>query len=449
MLNVVRRFQPVEMIMGSFSRLVRGMTCLALLFNVHLSLPEARGGSAVEAGKSRAGKEPKPVPLKILQNLFKSPLEAAWDKGLNAITDERLDDDAVVETLIKFVNREVLAERFTPALAGAMAKLAEAKQPAATDTLARMLESNDFRVVMAAADALSMEQDRTFLDPIIKLESRREFPERYGFRRCVVDAVGRFPDKAAVDFLVNSVEKSDGQLKYETVLNLQRMTGQTFGGIAADWKSWWDGNREDFVFASRAAPPESIAMKVAPRPIAWDEERPTFYGLTIYAKRVVFVIDRSGSMNSTVNDETRLQRAQQELHRAINALTDADHFNIIAFNEQMQVFSRRLLRATRENKSDGIRFAYGLEAQGATACYEPLKMALEACNDLELLLFLSDGEPTSGALVDPPAIVNATRNLNLTQRTTIHTLGIDARDRHEEFLKSLAEKNFGKLLLIR
>jgi hypothetical protein len=39
--------------------------------------------------------------------------------------------------------------------------------------------------------------------------------------------------------------------------------------------------------------------------------------------------------------------------------------------------------------------------------------------------------------------------LNLSQRTTISTLGIDARDRHETFLKNLAEKNFGKLLLIR
>ena len=76
-------------------------------------------------------------------------------------------------------------------------------------------------------------------------------------------------------------------------------------------------------------------------------------------------------------------------------------------------------------------------------------MGLEASNDLELILFLSDGEPTAGALTDPSAIVNTIANLNLTQRTTIHTLGIDARDRHEVFLKNLAEKNSGKLLLIR
>lgn len=435
--------------MRSNGRLVHHVSSVLSVCILLVSLPAAMAGSSSDTAKAKSSKEPKPVPLKTLQTLFKSPLETAWHKGLSAINEERLDEDAVVETLIKFINREVAAERFSPALAGAMAKLSEAKQPYAAETLERLLKSNDYRVAMVAADALSMEQDRGFLEPIMKLESRPEFPERYGFRRCVVDAVGRFADKKAVDFLVDRMAKSDGQLKFETAQHLEQLTGQTFGGIAADWKTWWDENREEFTFSSRTSPPVSVALKVAPKPIAWEEERPTFYGMTIYAKRVVFVIDRSGSMNSTVENVTRLQRAQLELQRAINALTDADRFNIIAFDEQMEVFSRRLVPATRENKTDGIRFCYGLEARGATACYEPLKMGLEASNELELMLFLSDGEPTAGALVDPAAIVTATTNHNLTQRTTIHTLGIDARGRHEEFLKSLAEKNSGKLLLIR
>lgn len=414
---------------------------------------DSYGDSGPNGVKSRvvraSNKALKPIPTKTIQALFKSPLEAAWEKGVTSITSDSLEDDAVVESLIKFVNRETAAERFTPALVGAIAKLSEAKQPKAAQTLGNLMESRDFRMVMAAVDATSTVQDRGFLDPIMKLENRQEFPERYGFRRCVVDAVGRYRDKSAVDFLVDRLDKSDGQLKYETAMNLQRITGEKFGGIAGDWKNWWQENRENYVFASRVEPAQSVALKVAPRPIPWDESRPSFYGMTIYAKRVVFVIDRSGSMNSTVNGETRLQRAQQELQRAIKALTESDHFNIVAFDDHMQVFSRRLMRATEANKMDGIRFGYGLEPGGGTACYEPLKMGLEASNDLELILFLSDGEPTAGALVDPLAIVTAISNHNLTQRTTIHTLGIDARDRHETFLKSLAEKNLGKLLVLR
>ena len=405
--------------------------------------------SGPDGVKSRNVKSAKPTPAKTIQALFKSPLEAAWEKGVTAITPESLADDVVVDALIKFINRETAAERLTPALVGAISKLAEAQQPRAAQAIGNLLESQDFRVVMAAADAVSLVQDRGFLDSIIKLENRREFPERYGFRRCVVDAVGRYQDKTAVDFLVDRMEQSDGQLKFETAMNLQRVTGQKFGGIAQDWRNWWKENRESHVFASRMDPEQPVALKVPPRPIEWDEPRPSFYGMTIYAKRVVFIIDRSGSMNSSVGGETRLQRAQQELHRAINALNEYDHFNVVAFSDRMDVFSRRLLKATQENKVEGIRFGYGLEPNGGTACYEPLKMGLEASNDLELILFLSDGEPTAGAIVDPSAIITAISNLNMTQRTTIHTLGIDARDRHEAFLKNLAEKNLGKLLIIR
>lgn len=421
-------------------------SCFLVLFAVATDLYADSVSTGV---KSRAVKTPKPTPTKTIQALFKSPLETAWEKGVASITAVSLQDDAVVDTLIKFVHRETAAERLTPALFGAIAKLSEAKQPKAAETLGILLESKDYRMVMAVADATSTVQDRGFLGPIMKLEARQEFPERYGFRRCVVDAVGRYQDKSAIDFLVDRLDKSDGQLKFETVMNLQKVTSQKFGGMAGDWKNWWQENRESFVFASRVEPEQAIAMKVAPRPIPWDESRPSFYGMTIYAKRVVFVIDRSGSMNSTVNGETRLQRAQQELQRAIKALSPSDHFNIVAFDDRMEVFSRRLMPATEANKEDGIRFGYGLEPGGGTACYEPLKMGLEASNDLELILFLSDGEPTAGALVDPPAIVTAISNHNLTQRTTIHTLGIDARDRHEVFLKNLAEKNLGKLLLIR
>ena len=191
------------------------------------------------------------------------------------------------------------------------------------------------------------------------------------------------------------------------------------------------------------------ALKEPPKTIPWDEPRPNFYGMTIYAKRVVFVVDRSGSMSTSVDGETRLQRAQKELQKAIKALSVQDFFNIVSFDDRMEVFQTKLVTASEENKKDGIRFAYGLDPRGATACYEPLKMGLAASNDLELILFLSDGEPTAGALVDPSAIVMAVSNHNLTQRTTINTFGIDARDKHEVFLRSLAQKNYGKLLLLR
>ena len=411
-----------------------------------LSFGEPSSGNT---SASRGNKMPKATTAKSLESLLKSKTESHWKKGLASVTTDSLDDDEIVESLVRFVNRETAAENLTPPLVRAMSLLAVAKQPQASEALVKTLGSGDFRLVMAAADIASMAKDRGFLEPLMNLTKRREYAQRYGFRRCVIDAVAKYPDKTAIDFLVDRLEQSDGQLKYEMALNLQKMTGKDFGGIATDWRSWWQKNRDDFVFSSRVQASQSVALKVAPKPIPWDEPRPSFYGMTIYAKRVVFVIDRSGSMNSTVNSETRLAKAQQELQKAIKALTESDYFNIVAFDDRMEVFQTKLVQATDGNKLDGIRFGYGLEPRGDTACYEPLKMGLDASNDLELMLFLSDGEPNAGALVDPQAIVVAIANHNLTQRTTINTLGIDARFAHEAFLKNLAEKNYGKLLLLR
>lgn len=391
----------------------------------------------------------KPVSAKAVDGLLKSKTESHWEKGVASVTAESLDDDEVVNALARFAKRESVADRITPSLVQAITLLADARQPAAFDQLLSLVNAHDYRIVMASADIVSAGQNRAFLEPLMQLTQRREFTERYGFRRCIVDAVSRFHDKSALDFLVERLDKSDGQLKYEIAVKLERATGQEFGGKADDWKAWWQQNRAEFVFASRVEPSESVAISIPPKQIPWDEPRPSFYGMTIYAKRVVFVIDRSGSMASSVAGETRLAKAQQEIQKAIKALTDSDFFNIVAFDHRMEVFKTKLIQATDANKKEGIRFAYGLEPRGETACYEPLKMGLEASPDLELMLFLSDGEPNAGALPDPSAIVVAISNHNMTQRTTIHTLGIDARDKHEAFLKNLAEKNLGKCLLIR
>jgi len=404
---------------------------------------------AADKGNAAPTVAKKEAATKAVLSLLKSKSEQSWPRGVASLTMESLDDDRIVNALISIAHRETVTQRFTPALVQVITCLGQAKQPAALDELTVLLNDKDYRVVMAAADIVSKAHDRDFLEPLLALPKRSEYQSRYGFRRCVVDAVARFKEKSALEFLLDRLENSDGQLKYEIALSLERTTGQQFGGKADQWRRWWSENSDNFVFVSRTEDAKPIPLEAPPKPIPWDEARPSFYGMTIYAKRVVFVIDRSGSMCTTINNESRLARAQQELRKAIRGLSENDFFNIVAFDDQMEVFQTKLVQATDANKSGGIQFSERLVPRGQTACYEPLKMALEADHSLELILFLSDGEPNSGALPDPPAIVIAITNHNLTQRTTINALGIDARGSYEFFLMDLAERNSGKLLLLR
>jgi hypothetical protein len=298
-------------------------------------------------------------------------------------------------------------------------------------------------VVMLSADVVSAKQRDMALEPLVRLAQRKEYPQHFGFRRTVVDAVARYPHKPSIDFLVQTVAESRGQLKFEAARHLTRTTGQNFGGRETDWQTWWQENRSTFQFAGASAASPSV-NQATPTRLPWPEPVPEFYDVPIYALRICFVIDRSKSMASSVDGETRLERAVQELEDAIKALPDYAFFNIVAFDTEIRLFRRELTQATPTGKREGTSFAYGLLPADLTNCHDALMAGVGTDENLEAMLFLSDGEPTAGPIVEPFAIVDAITQRNAFQRTSIDTIGIDARGVHEEFLKQLAARNFGQ-----
>lgn len=408
--------------------------------------------AAAEAIPNRpATASPKPTTkstaAKSLAPILKPIQEPLRLKLLAGVEASSLNEASVVEVLGQFADKEAQAGRFSLSLIRSVQLLGQSEQPAAATKVVSLLSANDSRTVMLAAEVASTAKREAALDPLLRLADRKEYPQHFGFRRGVVDAVARYPQKPAVDFLVTTVSDSKGQLKYEAARHLTRTTGKNFGGHEADWKSWWKENRDSFQFAT--VKPDSSSTARASGSVAaatrmpWPEQVPEFYGVPIYAQRICFVIDRSKSMSSTVDGETRLDRAVQELEQAISGLPDDAYFNIVAFDTDIQLFRRELIQATPEGKRRGISFAVGLAPEELTNCHEALMAGLDSDANLEALLFLSDGEPTAGPIVEPLAIVEAVTERNAFQRTTINTIGIDARGVHEKFLKQLAARNFG------
>jgi hypothetical protein len=176
---------------------------------------------------------------------------------------------------------------------------------------------------------------------------------------------------------------------------------------------------------------------------------PRFYNLPVYAQKVLFVIDRSSSMLMVQQGETRMDRARREMERVIVSLPEETEFGIIAFNDFVTAYSPKLVVADDFEKASAVTFAQKLVPAKRTACYDALAQALEADPNLEAIYFLSDGAPTTGAIVDPAMIVDAITSQNQLHQTSIYTLGIDARGVHEEFLIQLATRNNGEYFSIR
>jgi Ca-activated chloride channel family protein len=115
----------------------------------------------------------------------------------------------------------------------------------------------------------------------------------------------------------------------------------------------------------------------------------------ILAKHVVFVLDRTGSMQGK-----KIEQARKSLLFCLNNLNSKDRFDVITFNESADALFPHLVSVTDENLSKARRFVENIEASGGTNIDDALKSALGLFNEEDtrqnMIVFLTDGLPTVG-----------------------------------------------------
>jgi len=116
----------------------------------------------------------------------------------------------------------------------------------------------------------------------------------------------------------------------------------------------------------------------------------------ILPKQVVFVLDRTGSMQAN----NKMEQAKNALKFCLDNLNPHDRFNVITFNESADVQFKSLVPASRENVARAQKFIADLEASGGTNIDEALQTALTQIKGAEgtqkMIVFLTDGLPTVG-----------------------------------------------------
>jgi hypothetical protein len=407
--------------------------------------PASSGKTVKRASTDRSASKVKPFAPEKLLRAFKGNREDLRHKALDEVERHYLADAQLAPTLWQAIEPALKVAQAPESLLRAIRLYGRLDDADGTTRLVSILSAADPRVVQAAIDILAARRPAAALEKLIGLKEHPAYRTSYGFRHAVVSAVAGFNEPASVGFLIAAVGNFDGQLKYEAVRQLMRLTGENFGGRSEDWRKWWDSHKAGFqVAAARAAPGPKM-----PGPLAWDYDVPQFFGTSIYAKRVVFVIDKSKSMLSSVDGVTRIEDAEKELEAAIRKLPDDAWFEIIAYNDFEQPYAGKLVQATPAQKSGAVQFIYALVAERKTDIYDTLTDALQVDANVEAILFLSDGEPTTGTIIDCPTIVQRITRQNAAQRTSINTIGIDAGGAAEDFLKKLAADNFGEYRSIR
>ena len=240
-----------------------------------------------------------------------------------------------------------------------------------------------------------------------------------------------FRTTASVEALVALLPKIDGEVRGDVVRYLEEISHERFDCDAKAWQAWWKNHSAGFKF------PEDTAARRGQ--VAVPQGGRSYYGLPLYARRVVFVIDVSGSMAGP-----RLAMAQRELTNVVAGLPEDASLGLVAFSTQVLPWRKELAVATKANKQDAYRFINRLWAKGRTATYDALDVAFHY--DAEAIYLLSDGSPNHGKIVIPAGIITAISGANRGRRVSIYTIGIApgaAEGANEQFMKILAEQNFG------
>jgi Ca-activated chloride channel family protein len=126
----------------------------------------------------------------------------------------------------------------------------------------------------------------------------------------------------------------------------------------------------------------------------------------VLPKDVIFVIDSSGSM-----DGGKMDKAKEALRFVLGTLKPKDRFNIIRFSTGTESYKNEMVEASSEEITRAKKFVDGIEAAGGTAIddalAEALKMTRAAEGRPEMVVFLTDGEPTIGETNVDQILANA------------------------------------------
>ncbi|XP_072276511.1 inter-alpha-trypsin inhibitor heavy chain H4-like [Pyxicephalus adspersus] len=163
-------------------------------------------------------------------------------------------------------------------------------------------------------------------------------------------------------------------------------------------------------------------------------------------KNVVFVIDRSGSMFGK-----KIKQTHEAFLKILEDVPKDDHFTIITFADDIKLWNHQLVKAVPENIEKAKDFVSQITARGGTDINTALLTAAKMLTNAifngmlpevsaSIIIFLSDGEPTSGTTSHEKIIDNVKRFLE--GRVSLYCLGF-GNDVDYNFLEKLALQNGG------
>ena len=337
----------------------------------------------------------------------------------------------------------------------------------------------DFRVRVALMFALCMRSEPVAVTALFQ----GLYDPMMAVARASLDSIKKRDSVLSVDALIDALAQQEQQgkstdtLHFEIRAVLTYLTGESLEA-SLDWRNFWSMRKDNF---QRPAADKRKESKTYVR-----KDAPVFFGHEVSSKKLLFVLDISESMkkkdplpeesgepgkpgsdtgrtsvakNGKTPKETppeppkqedipesrqRLARLQKELVGVIEKLPSDTHFDIVIFNNTVELFRPELFDASKINKQRAIEFVRNLRPSGDTHTDEALDKAFEF-RDIDSIFLLSDGAPRKdNVLLETAPIVAKVRDTNRFRRIRIFTVGFEQMGKSlRDFMKALAYQNNG------
>ena len=227
---------------------------------------------------------------------------------------------------------------------------------------------------------------------------------------------------------------------------LIRRSGRKMGQDPERWRRWWRAVRA----GEAKLPSESES---GPRTMA------AFFGLRPKTDRVVFVLDRSGSMDSAVSgatksagskSRTRFDEAESQLLKCLEGLGEQTRFDVILFSDGIRRFRKELVPADEKNLKNLARWISLNGPEGGTRLFPGVVEAM-SCHDpaaleADTVIVLCDGETAEGPTWVSPFL----RVQNDLARVRFHAVQLGGRsDGTLEALCNLSDGDYVEIDLSR
>lgn len=301
-------------------------------------------------------------------------------------------------------------------------------------------------------------------------------------RASAVAALGAVRRRESIEPLIERMALEEGRLVADIGRALEEITGRGFGQRTESWQQFWATFKDRFQIPSD----EELAKLREAQAKSREKYSPpgsvSYHGIETPSRRILFVIDVSGSMESEVVEKERfasggypsllrIDIVKTELMRTLENLEPYVEFNVLAFATDVKSWKKTLVPANVLSKSSALEWVGRLESVGGsskedlaraglvgsanleagkTNTYAALMAALgvepgakrdEYSVAVDTIFFMSDGRPSHGDYVDTDDILREVRTANSVRKVVIHTIALG--EFQKEFMRELAAENGG------